>query len=167
MLDYFTFETWIHQLIKTKKLKNKKKTTGKCICNDLTEGYECDRCKPGYWGLTNQTKTCNKCECDSIGTDPETFVNGNYICDSTTSQCTCNKNRIGTRCETCALGFFFLNLNGIDCFECNCDPIGSVPGSNCDSLTGECVCKSSNGIGGTRCDQCKPGFYNFSKTTGS
>jgi usherin len=147
------------------------KATGKCICNDFTEGYECNQCKPGYYGLlTNSNSTCKKCSCDPIGTDPATMINGqqnNYVCDVKTSQCTCNPNRIGVRCETCALGFFFLNLNGIDCFECNCDPIGSVPGSNCDSLTGECVCKTSNGIGGTRCNECSPGFYNFSLTTGT
>ncbi len=112
-------------------------------------------------------KACQKCECDAIGTNPNTLKNDNYICDPITSQCECNPNRIGVRCETCAVGFFFLNLNGIDCLECNCDPIGSIPGSNCDSLTGECSCKVSNGIGGTRCDQCSFGFYNFSRITGS
>lgn len=144
-------------------------TTGKCICNDQTDGFECNQCKPGYFGnLTSlNNSTCQKCSCDTLGTDPNTLVNGNYVCNSNTSQCSCNPNRIGVRCETCALGFFFLNLNGIDCLECNCDPIGSVPGSNCDSLTGECVCKTSNGIGGTRCDQCSAGYYNFSKITGS
>ena len=141
--------------------------TGRCICNPFAEGFACDRCNPGFYGLTNTTETCKKCECDSIGTDKKTLVNGNYICDSKTSQCVCNKNRIGIKCETCAVGFFFLNLNGIDCFECACDPAGSIPGSNCDSLTGECVCKVANGIGGTRCDQCSDGYFNFSKTTGS
>lgn len=146
------------------------KQTGRCICNEFTEGYECNQCKAGYFGdLTSlhSNKTCQQCTCDQIGTDASTLVNGKYICDIKTSQCVCNPNRIGLACETCALGYFFLNLNGIDCFECACDPIGSVPGSNCDSLTGECVCKTSNGIGGTRCDQCSPGFYNFSRVTGS
>lgn len=141
--------------------------TGKCICNELSEGFACDRCKPGYHGLNEFSNNCTKCECDPIGTNRNSLVNGNYICDSKTSQCVCNKNRIGIKCETCANGFFFLNLNEIDCFECACDPAGSIPGSNCDSLTGECVCKIANGIGGTRCDQCTEGYYNFSSITGS
>ncbi len=89
-------------------------------------------------------------------------------------------------------GFIHIqNCLNLDCFECNCDPIGSIPGSVCDKLTGECVwyfyfifiqfllpakkktfffklkSKISNGIGGTRCDICLPGFYNFNRVTGS
>ncbi|CAF0916506.1 unnamed protein product, partial [Brachionus calyciflorus] len=141
--------------------------TGKCICNELSEGFSCDTCKPGFYGLSNTNETCKRCECDPIGTSKNSLRNGNYVCDSKTSQCVCNKNRIGIKCESCAVGFFFLNLNGIDCLECACDPYGSIPGSNCDSLTGECVCKVANGIGGTRCDQCSEGYFNFSKATGS
>ncbi len=147
------------------KLKN----TGKCICNEFTEGNSCDECKPGYWGelTSNLTGGCKKCQCDQRGTSLSTFRNGTFICDKKTSQCVCNRNRIGIRCETCAVGFFFLNLNNIDCFECKCHPFGSIPGSNCNSITGECACKISNGIGGTRCDQCLPEFFNFSPNTGS
>lgn len=150
------------------------KNTGRCFCNSITQGFNCDACRPGYWGITTNISAdltngqgCQKCSCDPIGTNPGTLQAGNYVCNPLTSQCTCNKNRIGLRCETCAVGFFFLNLNNIDCLECNCDPIGTIPGSNCDSLTGECTCKLTNGIGGTRCDQCLPGFFNFSRSTGS
>lgn len=143
--------------------------SGKCICNNFTEGFACDTCRPGFWGLTNTSSNCSSCDCDPIGTSLATYNSEKnyYVCDKQTSQCTCNPNRIGTRCESCAAGFFLLNLNGIDCLECNCDPIGSVPGSICNSLTGECTCKIANGIGGTRCDQCLSGYYNFSRTTGS
>ncbi len=53
-------------------------------------------------------------------------------------------------CESCAVGYFLLDLGDIDCFQCSCSSVGSIPGSNCDKITGECACKIANGIGGTR-----------------
>jgi hypothetical protein len=143
-------------------------TTGKCICNSVSIGTQCDKCQQGYWGLT-ETTSCKVCECDSLGTDKSTLVvsNGLFNCNAQTGQCLCNKNRIGQNCQICDEGYFFLNFNGIDCFPCSCDPAGSIPGSICDNLTGECVCKVANGISGTRCDQCAPSFYNFKSSTGS
>ena len=147
------------------------KNTGKCICNELTEGFACETCKPCYWVHTSSSNgTCRPCECDYAGTNNDTLLpssGGRYVCDPKTSQCTCNKNRIGFRCETCATGYFYLGVNDIDCEQCNCDPVGSIPGSNCNSLTGECSCKVGNGIGGTACDICDHGYYNFSRTTGT
>ena len=40
--------------------------------------------------------------------------------------------------------------------ECDCDPEGTTV-DYCDMKTGQCICK--NNIGGSRCDQCAPGFY--------
>ena len=94
----------------------------------------------------NSFDGCEKCECDSIGTNPNTLVEGNYICNQTTSQCECKKNRIGIKCESCAAGYFYLGFNGIDCITCDCDPIGTIPGSTCDPITGECTCKVSTEI---------------------
>ena len=62
-----------------------------------------------------------------------------FTCDTTTGKCDCKLNRVGLNCELCAPGFFLVNALGIDCFRCNCDPIGSIPGSTCDPKTGECV----------------------------
>ncbi|XP_071948026.1 laminin subunit alpha-1-like [Antedon mediterranea] len=44
---------------------------------------------------------------------------------------------------------------------CNCDFIGSQL-SLCSTYGGQCICKA--GVGGRRCDQCLPGFYNFGLT---
>ncbi len=129
-------------------------TTGKCLCNEFSEGFRCENCKLGYFGGVSSSSgsatKCEKCKCDAKGTSPSSLRNGTYVCDGKTSQCLCKENRVGLMCERCAVGYFLLDLGDIDCFMCNCDPIGSIPGSNCDKITGECTCKIANGIGGTR-----------------
>ena len=42
--------------------------------------------------------------------------------------------------------------------DCDCHPMGTTD-DTCNYETGQCICK--NGIGGPKCDQCKPGFFNF------
>ena len=42
--------------------------------------------------------------------------------------------------------------------DCNCDPQGTTE-EICNDYSGECICKE--GFGGARCDQCKPGYFNF------
>ena len=155
-----------------------KKSTGRCTCNSLSVGENCDKCRPGYWGISD-TSSCQRCTCDPLGTasgmkslstfgDDDTQVQEmGYVCDATSGQCDCRVNRVGRDCGTCADGFFLLNLSGIDCQACICDPFGTVPGTTCNPNTGECTCKLANGIGGTRCDECDLGYYNFSRITGS
>uniref|UniRef100_A0A8C9VEY1 Agrin n=1 Tax=Scleropages formosus TaxID=113540 RepID=A0A8C9VEY1_SCLFO len=41
---------------------------------------------------------------------------------------------------------------------CNCNQYGSY-GGTCDPTSGQCSCKP--GVGGLKCDRCKPGFWNF------
>lgn len=84
---------------------------------------------------------CEKCICDEIGTTEDSLQGGNYVCNRTTSQCSCKPHRIGLKCESCGAGYFYLGFNGIDCLTCDCDPIGTIPGSTCDPITGECTCK--------------------------
>ena len=40
--------------------------------------------------------------------------------------------------------------------ECDCNPEGTTA-DFCDTETGQCICK--DGFGGSRCDQCAPGFF--------
>lgn len=44
---------------------------------------------------------------------------------------------------------------------CNCDLTGAVNPMTCDSYGGQCVCKP--GVMGRRCNECKPGFFNFTQ----
>ena len=41
---------------------------------------------------------------------------------------------------------------------CQCNEHGSF-GSSCEPSSGQCVCKP--GVGGLKCDRCKPGYWNF------
>lgn len=41
------------------------------------------------------------------------------------------------------------------CAPCTCDPRGTVPGSVCDSTTGQCVCLPTRH--GRDCSHCRPG----------
>ena len=42
---------------------------------------------------------------------------------------------------------------------CDCNSIGTIAGTDCEPLGGQCRCKT--GVFGRECDQCKPGYYNF------
>ncbi len=133
------------------------KLTGKCLCNNITEGEKCDKCKLGYYGDLD-INPCKKCECDTIGTNPNSLIKGtsNYICNTVTGYCNCNINRIGSKCDSCGPGYFYLNailmrlnrttdaFSDIDCYECNCDPVGSIPGSSCIKYMLQFILKKFN-----------------------
>ena len=50
---------------------------------------------------------------------------------------------------------------------CNCDSVGGISGGECErktdeeagSVAGRCICKTN--VEGSRCNQCKPGFWNL------
>ncbi|CAH1785885.1 unnamed protein product [Owenia fusiformis] len=44
---------------------------------------------------------------------------------------------------------------------CNCDPVGSIANATCENYGGQCKCKP--GVFGRACDQCLPGYYNFTE----
>lgn len=132
--------------------------TGNCFCKDGITGLKCDKCADGYYGL--DSFGCKDCNCDTEGT-----VSGT-TCNPITGQCVCKRLRVGLRCESCPFGYFLVVLDFAECIKCECHPTGSVPGTSCDSRTGECFCKVYNGVGGVLCDQCLLGFYNFSAQLG-
>ena len=45
--------------------------------------------------------------------------------------------------------------------ECECNTQGTLPGTDCTRLGGQCSCKQ--GVFGRQCDQCEPGYYNFTE----
>ena len=44
------------------------------------------------------------------------------------------------------------------CNPCNCDVRGSVANTECDRVTGQCICKSVVAYG-RACDQCADQYY--------
>ena len=93
---------------------NCNRTTGECLrCIDNTDGFNCERCKSGFFGDALALKqpgdppSCQPCQCYPIGTnlDEETTL---PICNGYTGDCLCKPHVIGRNCEKCADGYFNL-----------------------------------------------------------
>jgi usherin len=155
---------------------NCERLTGNCFCSETTKGAKCDSCRTGYWGLLSPNEInvrdlalqsgCTRCDCDQDGTIMSTIYSGLFICDEINGQCPCKPLREGVKCDKCVSGYFLVALDTKECIKCGCHPTGTVPGTSCDYQTGECVCKTYNGVGGTRCNECLDGFYGFQAEIG-
>lgn len=139
------------------------RTTGECLrCIDDTAGFNCEKCKAGYFGdalaqrSRGDPKKCNPCGCHPFGTEMQKEIELPQ-CNPITGKCKCKPNVVGHNCEKCRDGFWNLNSR-VGCEDCNCDPIGSID-NNCDEETGQCHCRE--GIFGKRCDQLQPLHFGF------
>ncbi|GAB6026920.1 laminin beta [Chamberlinius hualienensis] len=134
------------------RLANCDAKTGECRnCLFNTEGFHCEKCKPGHWGdAINQN--CIECTCDILGTDIS--VNSGY-CDQSTGQCPCFPNVMGLNCDRCLPNHWKL-ASGMGCEACACDSFGSYA-EQCNEFDGQCSCKP--GFGGRKCDQCQTNFW--------
>ncbi|XP_072265966.1 usherin isoform X2 [Pyxicephalus adspersus] len=128
--------------------------TGQCVCQPNVGGRQCNECLHGYYKLMqNGSMSCPPCQCDGSGT-----INSSQVCDKLTGQCLCKDFVTGPQCNICVSHTFNLtavNLQG--CQDCDCDPIGTLSGSTCDPVNGQCHCLPD--FQGRRCSRCKPGFY--------
>ncbi|XP_071820964.1 laminin subunit alpha-3-like isoform X3 [Apostichopus japonicus] len=132
---------------------------GQCLCKAAVGGRRCDYCLPGYYNFGPEG--CVACNCS------ESFaVNG--ACDYITGQCMCKEGvaengesntlnlESDLQCRSCLVNYYPMdNLQG--CAPCNCSLQGSTD-MQCDDF-GVCSCKET--IAGEKCDQCQPGFYQF------
>lgn len=96
-------------------------------------GLSCDRCEFGYWNLSHPDG-CMPCDCDPLGSLSP-------FCEPEGGQCECKPGVGGLRCDSCGRGLFGLRLEG-SCAPCDCSQEGTVPGTDCDPYTGQCVCKA-------------------------
>lgn len=131
-----------------------------CTCKRNVEGQLCDRCKRGFFNLTeNNTEGCKHCSCNSAGII-------DFSCKES-GGCFCKKFVEGVKCEECLPGFYKLDSNNLfGCtgsymirlfciffylifLACECFPTGSIH-TNCDD-TGKCSCEP--GFTGEKCDK--------------
>ncbi|XP_028616049.1 usherin isoform X2 [Grammomys surdaster] len=128
--------------------------TGQCICKPNVGGRQCSQCKEGYFNLhQNDSYLCLPCNCEKTGT-----VNGSLLCDKSSGQCPCKLGVTGRRCHQCKPHRFNLTIgNPQGCQACECDSLGTLPGSVCDPISGQCLCLPRRQ--GRQCELCQPGFY--------
>uniref|UniRef100_A0A3P8RYW1 Usherin n=1 Tax=Amphiprion percula TaxID=161767 RepID=A0A3P8RYW1_AMPPE len=129
---------------------------GQCQCKaGVTGRLSCDRCEFGYWNFSHPDG-CVPCDCDPSGSLSP-------FCEPEGGQCECKPGVGGQRCDSCGSGLYGLRPEGF-CAPCNCSHEGTVPGTDCDPYTGQCVCKAcmlkcSEHVEGRRCDSCRHGYH--------
>lgn len=126
--------------------------TGQCVCKSNVGGRQCNQCLEGYFSLQQKDSfLCLPCNCEKTGT-----VHGSLLCDKSTGQCLCKSGVTGLRCDQCAPHRFNLTMGNLQgCQVCECDSLGTLPGSICDPVSGQCPCLPHRQ--GRRCEQCQPG----------
>ncbi|KAJ8258098.1 hypothetical protein GJAV_G00193140 [Gymnothorax javanicus] len=138
--------------------------SGQCLrCQHNTEGAQCDKCRPGYFGDPRRGRPddCKPCPCPY----PETsrrFSDTCYLDQDNQATCdACRPGYTGRRCERCAPGYQGnpLQPNGkcVPSASSKCDSRGTV------SPTGSrpCTCKSS--VVGALCDECRTGSFHLTE----
>lgn len=84
------------------------KRTGQCFeCKLNVEGKHCDKCKPGYFGLSSSLEIgCDDCAC-SPG------FSYSSECNQATGSCSCKPNFHGPKCNMVDEGFYCARIDHI------------------------------------------------------
>ncbi|XP_042191375.1 laminin subunit beta-4 [Callorhinchus milii] len=153
---------------------------GKCVCQHNTEGVNCERCKnvfkdsPWQPAGGGQAHECRRCNCNGHSErchfDMAVYLASGRVSGGVCEEC--QHNTMGQHCEQCR-PFYYHDLgrslsDPATCVSCTCDPEGSLSNGLCEShsdpilntVAGRCICKRN--VEGTRCDQCKPGYFGLS-----
>lgn len=141
----------------------------KVVCNQCPKGSQgprCERCQDNFFGDPLGSRACTNCQCND---NTDMLSSGN--CDPYTGKCLkCIHNTKGDHCEQCQDGFYGKptapsgeQAHGKGCTACACDEKGSIS-SVCDGNSGKCTCLP--GVGGDKCDQCRPQHFNLQAGSG-
>ncbi|KAL7864275.1 hypothetical protein AOLI_G00156950 [Acnodon oligacanthus] len=135
--------------------------SGHCLsCQHNTEGPQCEKCRPGYFGDPSRGRPddCKPCPCPYTETSRRFSdtcfldVDGQATCDA------CRPGYTGRRCERCAPGYVGnpLQPNGkcVPAENQRCDSRGTI-----SSSSRLCNCKPK--VAGGLCDECKPGSFHL------
>ncbi|XP_040424475.1 laminin subunit beta-2-like [Cygnus olor] len=127
---------------------------GQCRCKEHVQGPRCDRCKPGFFGLSAANpQGCQRCRCDPRGTVAE-----GGRCDPISGDCLCKRLVTGRNCDQCLPEHWALSHDLQGCRPCDCD-VGGARDNLCAMETGQCRCRSH--VVGRQCGQVEPGFYHI------
>uniref|UniRef100_A0A8D3BGI2 Heparan sulfate proteoglycan 2 n=1 Tax=Scophthalmus maximus TaxID=52904 RepID=A0A8D3BGI2_SCOMX len=141
--------------------------SGHCLsCQHNTEGPQCDKCRPGYFGDPSRGRPddCKPCPCPYYETSRR-FSDTCFL--DVDQQPTCDACRLGytgRRCEKCAPGYQGNPLlpNG------KCIPNREFTFSDCTGVFemikfGNEIDINCNNVAGAVCDECKAGFFHLSQ----
>ncbi|XP_076022702.1 basement membrane-specific heparan sulfate proteoglycan core protein isoform X2 [Genypterus blacodes] len=137
--------------------------SGHCLsCQHNTEGPQCDKCRPGYFGDPSRGRPddCRPCPCPYTETSRR-FSDTCFLDHEQQATCdACKPGYTGRRCEKCAPGYHGnpLQPNGkcVPAQSSKCDNRGTI-----NSNSRLCNCK--NNVAGAQCDECKSGSFHLSE----
>ncbi|MGH0121395.1 UNVERIFIED_CONTAM: hypothetical protein FKN15_077797, partial [Acipenser sinensis] len=135
---------------------------GRCLsCQHNTEGPQCDKCRPGFFGdpTRGRPDDCKPCPCPYTETTRRFSATCFLDTDGLATCDACSPGYTGRRCEKCAAGYDGNPLQpGGKCIPSNsiskCDNRGTV-----SPTSRHCLCKPN--VVGTLCDECKTGFFHL------
>ncbi|XP_060751007.1 basement membrane-specific heparan sulfate proteoglycan core protein isoform X1 [Tachysurus vachellii] len=138
--------------------------SGHCLsCQHNTEGPQCDKCRPGYFGDPSRGRPddCKPCPCPYTETSRRFSDTCFLDVDSQATCDACAPGYTGRRCEKCASGYVGNPLQPSGkCIPYSedytrCDNKGTI-----SSSSRPCNCKAN--VAGALCDECKPGTFHLS-----
>ncbi|KAI6650586.1 Laminin alpha-like [Oopsacas minuta] len=139
-------------------------------CEHNTMGYNCELCITDTYRdpflPDTDNLTCKSCDCYLPGTidnNPDCVRNQAVaISPASPGDCFCLVGVGGSKCDQCSPDFYNTSSSNdrLTCTECACSNVGSITGTRCDDVTGQCVCKEN--IGDRTCQECLDEFHTFS-----
>ncbi|XP_061578256.1 laminin subunit beta-4 [Cololabis saira] len=122
--------------------------SGACFCKENVEGERCDRCKPRFFGLSEDDPAgCQECKCHQPGSIGS--------CDQITGECECAPFASKPLCDRCLPGYWGLGTIN-RCLPCDCD-IGGAHDNRCSPEEGQCHCLPN--MVGRRCSEPASGYF--------